>query len=69
MRGALLMLLLIHPAAAQVMPGSSLCRPGTERCRPVVRPEPAHRSVIRDRVYVPFEREPREVRPTRPFER
>lgn len=64
-----ILLLLIAPAGAQVMPGSSLCRPGTERCRPVQRPEPAHRSVIPDRVYIPFERDPREVRPTRPFER
>lgn len=69
MTALVILLMLIAPAGAQVMPGQTLCQPGTDRCRAVTRPEPAHRSAIPDRVYIPFEREPREVRPSRPFER
>lgn len=42
---------------------------GVERCRAFAAPRPAHRSSIPSRAYVPFEREPVEVRERRPFER
>lgn len=42
---------------------------GMERCRTFAAPRPAHRSSVPSRAYVPFEREPVEVRERRPFER
>ena len=72
MRGALILLVLSLPAAAETLPrGTRICdeRILPSQCRPTAAPMPAHQSTLPGRIYLPFRDRPSETQERRPFER